>query len=188
MKRHKYQAILKGLTASSRKVLDATPINEAWTAQQITSELRRLGQAKDFRLVEGCLHSLVTSGIVVEVRPHVFRRVEIREPMTVDERIEEIEMSVPDQISQLTSHPEEPSVANTTITKSSVKKISPANPMETLASLATKARSMADDMRNLADEIDLAALQAEEHVAGMKQAAQRLQALQSLLKDIGTEV
>ncbi len=74
-----YQSKLDSQSAIARKVLTIVPIQEAWTRQQIHTELHRSTQASiEGRTVDGCLRALTESGLVREhpanhftqVRPH----------------------------------------------------------------------------------------------------------------------
>lgn len=69
------QALVRGLTTVARKVFDATPINEPWSASQIDAELRRIGTPKSIHMVTGCLNGLVKDGLVTEGPLRMFQRI-----------------------------------------------------------------------------------------------------------------
>lgn len=64
MTRHKHDQILAGQLSTVRKVYDAIPIAHAWTIPQIIGELSRLGIRQDTRHIEGCVKALVDCNLV----------------------------------------------------------------------------------------------------------------------------
>lgn len=70
----KFRDIENGLTGIARKVYMAIPIGEAWERKQIAAELFRAGVKIESRAIDGCLLSLIESGIVREERGS-YRRV-----------------------------------------------------------------------------------------------------------------
>lgn len=74
------QVLLSGQTTAARKVFEAVPIREAWPATQIHTALQRTTRSTmDFKIVQGCLNSLISSGLVTEPRRGFFERVKPRE-------------------------------------------------------------------------------------------------------------
>lgn len=82
MNRSRYEALLRGLTAVARKVFDAVPSTEPMPTKLIYGELMRLGTpVANYRILEGCLASLVDSGLVHESRIGEFVRVTAPAPI-----------------------------------------------------------------------------------------------------------
>ena len=67
--------IENNLPMIAKKVLDAVPIQQAWSITQIKSELSRVGLTYSSKAVSGCLNSLTDSGLVKEPKTGVFTRV-----------------------------------------------------------------------------------------------------------------
>ena len=75
-------SIEQGLSGVAKKVLDATPIEEAWPAYRIQTEIKRVsGSQIESKTVLGCLSTLVDQGLVKEIgtRQQTFQRAAIRE-------------------------------------------------------------------------------------------------------------
>lgn len=68
-------SIERGLNSTLRKVLDATPIQEAWTMHEIGGELFRIGRRLDYSVIDGCLNALKREGLVKEPETGRFTRV-----------------------------------------------------------------------------------------------------------------
>jgi hypothetical protein len=70
----RYEALLASQSAVARRVLSAVPLQEVWPSRRIYQELVRTGGARNVRIVEGCLNTLVDSGLVNEhPRGHFIR-------------------------------------------------------------------------------------------------------------------
>lgn len=75
----KFNESYKDLTSFERKVLDATPMQAAWTSSQIFAELKRRGINQPMKGIEGALNSMKNSGLVIITdKPVKFMRVEVR--------------------------------------------------------------------------------------------------------------
>lgn len=70
----------ESLSGVAKRVLDAVPISEPWTATQICSELGRHGSRVDFNIVLGCLNTHKQAGLVKEPMTQYFQRVAITVP------------------------------------------------------------------------------------------------------------
>jgi hypothetical protein len=77
----KFNGAYKGLTVVAQKVFNTVPISEPWSMQSIAAELRRTGSSVDFRVLGGCLNTLVDAGLIKEVSQGCFQREEVR-PVT----------------------------------------------------------------------------------------------------------
>ena len=147
-------------TGVAKKVYGAVPINEAWPSKQIVIELSRQGQVRDFSIIEGCLNTLKEVGLIRETAPGHFQRVKPK-PTTEKEA--------------------EPMA--TALSKPSAKS-EPTEPVDRLAAIGTKLRSMSKTFLELADDIDEAALAFEEKTSGNDEELAKLRQLQTLLKSL----
>lgn len=165
------QALVRGLTSVARKVFDATPINEPWSASQIDAELRRLGTPKSIQMVTGCLNGLAKDGLVTEGPLRMFQRVEAREyesPVTLP------------FLKNFVVPPKEPAVAITLPPKAApVRHVSA---IDRLSAFSDQARKMATALTAFADDLDEAALLIDEQVAGASKDTEKLRQLQALLR------
>lgn len=160
----KYEAKKNGLNSQLRKVLEATPIQEAWSAVAISAEMRRVGSGgADPRATLGCLSSLVDQGLIDEVGRGQFKRVQPKEKQSAPE-IKPIEVHAPSKEPEMQSRiiPAPPA----------------ANPIDKLSKLASRLRDLASDMETAALELAEQAEKNEQETAKMRQ-------LQSLLKSLG---
>ena len=74
----------KELSGIARKVLDAVPISDQWQAHTIANEIKRAtGSAPEIKIVNGCLESLKSSGLVREPSRGKFIRVCAKEGSNV---------------------------------------------------------------------------------------------------------
>lgn len=154
----KQQRLLREQTGSARKVYDATPIGEPWSAQQIASELLRKGSQMNYPIVVGCLSHLSEVGLVREVGRQVFIRAAVAAP-----RINSSE----DQV--------KPKQANETPT---------GTPLERLANLSSCIKGFADNLHQLAKDIDDVALEVEEQAIHGGAEAQKFRQLQESLRTL----
>ena len=149
----------KGMTTVAKKVYAAVPMAEPWAPSFIHSEMQRQGSSmRDTRIVEGCLNSLKEAGLVLEPSRRLFVRAPIKPSKTnTDQQPQkEIDMST--------------KPAQTTATE-------PRAPMAILSDLAARLKALADDLETAALEID-------EHIAAKDVDAAKLKQLQTLLKSL----
>ena len=165
MNNAKFQQTYRGLTSICQKVLDAVPIEGKWTVQQIMSEMARTGSVQDKRKVEGCLNSLIGSSLISEPETGRFRRVPVREP------------------AKLAAVEKEEIVAVQEITQAQSKQGS-TSPLDKLAALSSRVRQIQEMMKNLASDIDDAAIAIEEQMSAVDEDTKKLRQLQQLLKSI----
>lgn len=121
----RFARLTQGLNGVARKVLEAVPIQEAWTAAQINTELHRVGARMDHQTLEGCLERLRRIKLVSEPAPGAFTRV----PVRISDRPD------PDELD------EEDTVANST------------TPFDKLAQLTQQMRDLAKALEDVALEI-----------------------------------
>lgn len=172
MNNARFQSILKNLTNVARKVFDAIPISEAWTTQQVRSELIRSGVAvtREYSVIEGCINNLVSSGIVIENPRGYFKRVAVNEPDNQKRQI----VPKPIQQPKTVSEPEQ----------MSTEEKKPFSVLDRLAGLANRASTLAISMKALASEIETAAIEAEQEMEKHAEGRKKLEQLQSLLKGL----
>ncbi len=147
-------------TGVAKKVYGAVPINEAWPSKSIVAELTRQGQVRDFSIIEGCLNTLKEVGLIKEMAPGHFQRV--RPKPTVEKEAEPM----------------------TTTPLKLPAKSEPAEPVDRLAAIGTKLRSLSKTFLELADDIDEATLAFEEKASGNDEELAKLRQLKGLLKSL----
>ena len=147
-------------TGVAKKVYGAVPINEAWPSKAIVAELTRQGQVRDFSIIEGCLNTLKEVGLIREVAPGHFQRVK---PKPTAEK----------EAEPMTTKPLNPPT-----------KSEPAEPVDRLAAIGTKLRSLSKMFLELADDIDEATLAFEEKASGNDEELAKLRQLKGLLKSL----
>lgn len=152
-------------TGVAKKVYGAVPINEAWPSKSIVAELTRQGQVRDFSIIEGCLNTLKEVGLIREAAPGYFQRVKPKPKPTVEKEAE-----------PMTTKPlNQP-------TKSELTE--PTEPMDRLAAIGARLRSLSKTFLELADDIEEVALACEEKVSGNDEELAKLRQLKGLLKSL----
>ena len=147
-------------TGVAKKVYGAVPINEAWPSKSIVAELTRQGQVRDFSIIEGCLNTLKEVGLIKEMAPGHFQRVKPKP--TVEKEAE-----------PMTTKPLNPPT-----------KSEPTEPMDRLAAIGARLRSLSKTFLELADDIEEVALACEEKVSGNDEELAKLRQLKGLLKSL----
>lgn len=160
MNEARFSSIFNGLTTVAKKVFEAVPIGDAWTAQQIRSELIRQGSMRDAHIVSGCINTLVNAGLIIERPRGSFRRVEI---------LKKFESSISSE-----SVNEAPRKEPKTMTL-------PSKPQQDISSIDRLA-ILARQLKLLAGELETAAIEIEEQNAANAEGRKKLQQLQELLK------
>ena len=145
-------------TGVAKKVYGAVPINEAWPSKSIVSELTRQGQIRDFSIIEGCLNTLKEVGLIKEVSPGHFQRVKSKP--TAEKEAE-----------PMTTKPLNPVAP-------------PTEPMDRLAAIGARLRSLSKTFLDLADDIEDVALACVEKVLGNDEELAKLRQLKGLLKSL----
>lgn len=155
MNEAKITRLESGLNGIARKVLEVVPVLTAWGKEQIHSELRRQGTGCDRSVVDGCLDNLRGRGLIKEPTRGAFIRVTSKTTTTKEE----------DQVHNQTPPARLPASA------------APAE-KDPLARLAAASKLL----RQAADEIDAAALDAAEQVQTAAKDTEKFRQLQALLK------
>ena len=163
MNEGRYKSVINGLSSIARKVYESVPVQEEWTAIQVLNDMnRRTGSASaiDKKALLGCLNTLVKSGVVKELPASgAFKRVQVVE-----------EKSKPNEKPQ-----QKKDVPMTE--KKSPEKANYLGPLDRIAGLTAK-------LRSLADEIDDELLNVEKEMNDDAQKYKKLNQLQELLKSI----
>jgi len=157
----KYQSALNSQSAIAKKVLEMVPIQDAWSRSEIASHLRRVTKSSpDVAVLDGCLVRLKDAGLIRERQTGLYQRVEIREREVLHVATE------------------------TKIEPKGITSASAKSPIDILASLAERARSLATSVVVLASDIETAALTIEQGNAESNANLDKLRQLQALLKSL----
>lgn len=158
-------ALLSGQTTLAQKVYAVLPAGPsgAFSPLEIAKALREhSGASLDIHTMRGCLSRLKDAGLVREIVPGSFRRVEVKE---------KVKMNMPKN-----------AVA-------AVPQAAPAaaqvEPMELLAGIASKVRTALVGLGALADEIEQAALVIEERASANAKELAKVKQIATLLKELG---
>ena len=149
----------QSLNGAARKVLAALPFDEAVSATSLVGRMKANGQNMDVAVVAGSLGSLKQHGLAREPTKERYIRVEIREAQPVVKPMPAAVPATPDE--------PEPSM----------------EPLDRMARLAVRVRSMADEFRAIADEVEDVALGVEERIKAISGGAEKLAMLKKLLAD-----
>lgn len=164
MGRSRFEATYRGLNSALKKVFDATPKTTHWLAPAISAEMRRIGSGgADSRMTLGCLNQLLTLGLVDEVEKGSFRQVQVKEKESLPE------------LAQPINKPKEKEIM-ATITKP--KETATSSPIDRLSKFAVRLRDLANEMEEAAIDLAGQAERNEQETAKMRQ-------LQQLLKSLG---
>lgn len=156
MNEAKISRMESGLNGMAKKVLDAVPAQSPWSKDQIAGEMRRLGSGAERNVLDGCLDTLRGRGLIKEpARGHFIRVIS----------------------KTTTNQPEEDTL---TISQPPARLPASAQPekKDPLSRLAEASKLL----RQAADEIDAAALDAAEQVQSAAKDTEKFRQLQALLK------
>lgn len=153
-----------GLSGIAKKVLSVVPLQERWTTHAIIQELTRCGSRPDWKVVQGCLNSLLHSGLIIE-RGGAYQRVQIK-----------------------ADPPEKPSATVTDISPSKAvpmpqEKKQP-DALSKLGERAAELRSVAATLNAIADRIDSDALEMDAKVVAASAKSQKADRIAELLREI----
>lgn len=169
--RSRYEAARREMTSAARKVYDATPMLELWTAQQILAELKRIGVQMPISAVTGCLDGLIHSGVVQEpIRRH-FRRADIKEPAakTAESTFDE---------------PQANTMSKPDLKLAPVKATEKKSPLDILGELSNRAKVQADMLIKLSKDMEDAAIEIQQQIESVEGESGKLKQLQALLKSL----
>lgn len=171
MSQARFDIVSSGVTSVAKKVYAAVPIAQSWSAQQIVAELTRVGVSQDFRVVSGCLNSLIGAGLVRETGKGLFCREPIR-PST----------------KKLTIVPtEEPLMKPTAAAVKPSAVPAPASALDRLAQLSVRLVGLSQALREIGDELSDAAIDIETQQEHNDADLGKLKQLHALLKSLGDQ-
>jgi hypothetical protein len=169
MSQSRFDAIFSGQSSIAKKVYDAVPIVESWTAKKILSELSRQGITQDPRTITGCLDTLKRSGLIHEFMKGEFRREVIKELSAKAEVPAEKEPAPASKPIVVAPPPVEPEISA----------------MDILGALAARAAHLSSMASDLSSDISDAAVEIQQRIETIDADTQKLRQLQSILKSIG---
>lgn len=165
----RFNALHSGLTSVARKVYDVVPLAEQWTTKQIVMEMNRRGMSMDTKIIQGCLESLVHSGLVREPARGEFTREAVKalisKPVINKEYPEMAEV-----------------ISNITTTLTKVPAVVEPSPMERIGALAQRVNQISAMLQSLAEDINDAAVEIQAQMESNEKDVKRLKQLQALLK------
>jgi hypothetical protein len=169
----KFAQKMQNQTTIAKKVYEAVPIAESWSVKQILSEMFRVTRSQaDHKIVNGCIKSLIDSGLVYEPINGQYQRAQVKEKAIEPEKIplkivkeKGIEMDV--------TIKKEPDIENNS------------NPIDVLGKLSSRLLSVNRDIKKIADDIDSAAISVQEQLEESEGKSEKLKQLQQLLKSLG---
>lgn len=168
----------RNMSPSTKRVFDAVPISEPWSASYIMSEMHRLGSStKDQRVVLWSLNSLKESGLVIEPQKGVFIRRHQVKPDSQDKPKAATNQQPKDE--------PEMTKTQTPIKPVAEKKQKDANyPLSALSDISVRANKMQAALKELCDEIEIVSVEIVEHMHQRDADAGKLRQLQALLKGL----
>lgn len=167
------KSLIDGLNGVASKVYEAVPVAEGWSAQQINTELYRLGRRIGYDVVEGSLRKLCDSKLVRMPSKTTYQRVSFEETKSATV------VQMPQQPPRLD--------APMTAPIATVSAVEAKTPIDVLAPLAERVGSMAALLQKLAGDIETAALLVADQLKESEQKSEQLTQLRRLLKSIGGE-
>lgn len=171
MTRHQHDQTLASLSSSIQKVYEAIPSADWWTAPQIAAELFRQGIRQDTNRIAGGINTLVDAGLAL-ARGKKFQRAYT---FPLVEAPKQPKQLVPPAIAPSPPKPEPKPMA-----EAPSKTPAAAAPSDPL----TRMLQHADYLRRLADDIELAAMEAQQQVADAQKKGRQFEQLQTLLKEV----
>ncbi len=158
--------MLDAQTSTAQKVYGIVPHEDVWTQQQCASELVRIGAAIDFKILLGCLDTLVRAGLIREVGRGRFVREQVRKraPEVVKPIIVENEGEI--------------------ILKTEVKKLPPIEAIDQLANIAAQIKLAGNSLLALSRQLDDVALEIEAKATKGGEDIQQLRLLRETLKGL----
>lgn len=174
---HKATMLINGLSSVARKVYDATPIRESWTVAQIKGELARTGISLYMKTVQGCIASLVSSGLVGEAERGIFRRRVKPEPDKPDNTNT---LRMP-SLTEISAAPAKQEPALPPAQEAPASQLSP---IDILAGVLGRIDAAMENLKALKSDVEAAAIAIEEQFSDAKSKSVKFQQLQELLKSI----
>lgn len=170
MQAAKMERIEKSVSGIARKVLDAVPLTETWPASKIIGEMVRMtSSSPDFKIVMGCLSTLVDQGLVREPKKGEFQRIKPRPALAV----------APPAPSDAPAEPAPAPVAAV------AEVAAPTEPIDRLAALASTLKELSERVAAMAKDVEDVAISVEERIQTIHADTEKMRQLQALLKSIG---
>ncbi len=162
-------ALLQGQSTVARKVYGVLPsgVSEDFSPIDIARELKSAtGAGMDIHTMRGCLARLVESGLVREVVPGRFRRVETKEKLNVSaQRITTLELK--------------------NVAPIGAEFATKGEPMELIGGISARLRAEAHSLMKIADELDAGALAMAERAQKLGDEVAAVRQIATLLKGLG---
>ncbi len=182
MNRSRFNSIFAGMTEMAKKVYSAVPVAEPWNTNQIASELVRLRLSVcDYRIVAGCINTLVKAGLVRDLGRGMF----IREPVK-----DKPEQAPKEPIMQI-KREAPPANAPATTPAQAAAPATASSPLDKLSSLSANLAQIAASLSSvhaavkaLATNLDTAALDIEEMFSTRDTETEKLRQVLSTLKSL----
>lgn len=162
-------ALLRGQSTVARKVYGVLPsgASEDFSPIDIARELKSgTGAGMDIHTMRGCLARLVESGLVREVVPGRFRRVETKEKLNVSaQRITSLELQ--------------------TVAPAGAEPATKGEPMELIGGISARLRTEARALMKIADDLDAGPLAMAERAQKLGDEVAAVRQIAALLKGLG---
>ena len=160
-----------GLNTMAKKVLDAVPIKDPWTRDQVMGELRRGGMTPDRAVIDGCLAHLCDARLVKQSPPGLYIRVLARQITTSTQEND----PVPSPIRATTTitAPAQPATAT------------PAAALSPGDKFVSRLGDLGALLRRAADEVDAIALEVDAQLQAAAAGGDKLRQLKALLSELG---
>ena len=162
--------MLDAQTSTAQKVYGIVPHEDVWTQQQCASELVRIGAAIDFKILLGCLDTLVRAGLIREVGRGRFVREQVRK-------------RAPEAAKPIALETEGEIILNADV-KTEVKKMPPIEAIDQLANIAAQMKIAGNSLLALSRQLDDVALDIEAKAAKGGEDIQQLRLLRETLKGL----
>ncbi len=156
-----------GLNTMAKKVLDAVPIKDSWSRDQVIGELRRGGMTPDRAVIDGCLAHLCESRLVKQSAPGFYIRVLARQTINNTQEIDRVATTNPTTTVAALAQPTPPATAG---------------PRD---EFVTRLGSLGALLRRAADEADAIALDVDAQLQAATAGGDKLRQLKALLSELG---
>lgn len=162
MNQARFDSIMRNASSISKKVYEAVPMRGAWDKGAILAEIKRSGTSTDKRMVEGCLSSLKSQGLIQETAPGRFIRTTIKRKNPM--RMRSVDSSAAEKPNQ------EPEPIT--------------SPLDRLERLAERDRGLEKQAADLAQDIDATAVAVDDALKACNEEGEKYRQLKSLLKGL----
>lgn len=181
----RFKALYNNLSSIAQLVYQAVPIQGAWSHHQVMQELVRLGHNRPVNIVSGCLNTLVVSKLVMESSRGYFTRAPIRGKHDVPSLLDPLNSVLAedeDDISIDETDIIEP-VKDIMALPSTVAPIV-LDPIDKLTKLSARVMVMSGQLKELANDIETAALEITSQMEDKDKQMGKMRQLQALLKEL----